>query len=101
MFHSVRARLTLWYTAILALVLITFSAISYALLAQATRSATDTLLTETAHEFVRSFSNEPDDYIGRGRSVLLDLRYSDRDVILFSRLGSIIAESRPHLTAAE
>jgi len=31
MFHSVRARLTLWYTAILAVVLVTFSIISYAL----------------------------------------------------------------------
>ena len=50
MFNSIRARLTLWYTGVLALVLITFSAISYALLAQATRSATDSLLAAALHE---------------------------------------------------
>jgi heavy metal sensor kinase len=97
MFESVRARLTFWYTAILALVLITFSGISYALLAQATRSATDTSLADTAHEFAAAFSNDPDDDSGKGRSVLLDFRYSDRDVMVFSPSGEIIAASRPQL----
>ena len=41
MFESVRARLTAWYTAIVALVLITFGGVSYALLDRASRSATD------------------------------------------------------------
>src|SRR6266849_526910 len=97
MFHSVRARLTFWYTAILALVLITFSAISYVLLAQATRSATDTSLADTAHEFAAAFSNDPDDDGRTGRGVLLDFRYSDRDVMVFSPSGEIVAASRPHL----
>ncbi|MGZ7078369.1 MAG: ATP-binding protein [Thermoanaerobaculia bacterium] len=99
MFESVRARLTFWYTAILALVLIIFSGISYALLDQATRGATDNSLADTAHEFAAAFSNEPDDYSGKDRSVLLDFRYSDRDVMVFSPSGEIVAASRPHLTA--
>ncbi|MGZ4809243.1 MAG: hypothetical protein ACXV7D_07920, partial [Thermoanaerobaculia bacterium] len=96
MFESVRARLTFWYTAILALVLIIFSGISYALLDQATRGATDNSLADTAHEFAAAFSNEPDDDSGKDRSVLLDFRYSDRDVMVFSPSGEIVAASRPH-----
>ena len=78
MFHSVRARLTFWYTAILALVLITFSAISYALLAQATHSATDTSLADTAHEFAAAFSNDPDDDGRTGRGSVRVLAYQPK-----------------------
>jgi two-component system OmpR family sensor kinase len=93
MLHSVRARLTLWYTGILALVLITFSAISYFLLAQATRSATDTSLLATLHETESSFaaaSANPD-------AVRSD-HYADRDVIILSSRGQYVAGSSPRLS---
>ena len=101
MLHSVRARLTLWYTAILALVLVTFSSISYVLLAQATRSATDASLSNTAHEFAAAFSNDPGEADEREGAPLLDFRYSDRDVIVFAQDGRVTASSLPRLTAGD
>src|SRR2546430_2911070 len=88
MFHSVRARLTLWYTAILALVLIIFSAVSYVLLARAIRAENDASLADTAHEFAAAF--DPADR-SRGRDVLLDFRYSDRQILVLSPKGGLVA----------
>jgi heavy metal sensor kinase len=93
MFHSVRARLTLWYTAILALILITFSAISYVLLAQATRSAFDTSLTAALHEVAAAYAQHP--------QTALDYRYRDRDVMVFSPDGQMVLTSSPQLTGEE
>jgi heavy metal sensor kinase len=90
MFHSVRARLTLWYTAILALVLIIFSAVSYVLLARAIRAENDAALADTAHEFAAAF--DPADR-SRGRDVLLDFRYSDRQILVLSPKGEVVAGS--------
>src|SRR5438270_5918354 len=100
MFYSVRARLTLWYSAILAVVLITFSAISYALLARAIRSATDSSLAATAREFTAAFANDVDRAFA-GRTVPLDFRYSERDILVFAPSGSLVASSRLHLTSDE
>lgn len=100
MFHSVRARITLWYTAILALVLITFAVISYALIAREIRSATDRSLANTAREFASAFSNEPA-LPAAGSGVLLDYRGSDRQITVFSPAGEIVASSRPAWSAAE
>ncbi|MDQ6803192.1 MAG: ATP-binding protein [Acidobacteriota bacterium] len=96
MFHSVRARLTLWYTAILALVLVTFSVISYALLARTIRAATDSSLADTAHEFAAAFSNE-----GSGADVHLDFRFSDREIFVFTPSGQIITSTRSRMTGTE
>src|SRR5947209_18515937 len=90
MFHSVRARLTLWYTAILALVLIIFSAVSYVLLARAIRAENDASLADTAHEFAAAF--DPADR-SRGRDVLLDFRYSGRQILVLTAQGEVVAES--------
>jgi len=91
MFHSVRARLTLWYTAILALVLIIFSAVSYILLARTIRAENDASLANTAHEFTAAF--DPAD-LAHGRDVLLDFRYSDREILVLSPQGRIVLASR-------
>jgi two-component system OmpR family sensor kinase len=96
MLRSVRARLTLWYTAILALVLITFSGICYALLAQEIRAATDASLVDTAHEFAGAFANDRINGTGE-RDVLLDFHYSDRQIMVLSPEGRLVASSRSHL----
>ena len=83
MFYSVRARLTLWYTGILALVLVTFSGISYVFIAQEIRASTDASLADTAREFTAA--------------PLLDFRYSDRDVMVFSQSGNVVKSSRSQL----
>ncbi|HEY6843892.1 MAG TPA: hypothetical protein VI391_06975, partial [Thermoanaerobaculia bacterium] len=92
MLHSVRARLTLWYTAILALVLITFSVISYAFLARAIRAATDTALSDTAREFTAAFSTDlsPSD-------LRLDFRYSDRELLVLDGGGNTVASARTRM----
>jgi heavy metal sensor kinase len=96
MFYSVRARLTLWYTGILALVLVTFSGISYVLLAREIRESTDASLAGAANEFTGAFTNAP----GNGsttRDVVLDFRYSDRDIMIFTTGGQLVAWARSHL----
>jgi two-component system OmpR family sensor kinase len=98
MFYSVRARLTLWYTAVLALVLIIFSAVSYVLLARAIRAENDASLADTAHEFAAAF--DPGDR-SRGRDVLLDLRYSDREILVLSPTGALVMASKSRIGPEE
>lgn len=95
MLHSVRARLTLWYTLILALVLVTFSMISYAFLARAIRAATDASLSNTAREFTAAFATDasPSD-------LRLDFRYSDRELLVLNKHGDIVASSRTRMPSA-
>ncbi len=94
MFHSVRARLTLWYTGILAVVLITFSVISYAILARDMRAATDASIAATSREFSASFAR-------RGETVLPDFRFTDNTIMLFDRDGRLTASSQPQFTGEE
>jgi len=92
MFHSVRARLTLWYCGLLAVILVAFSSISYVLLARQIRATTDSSLSETASEFSAAFREEgPEE---SSREVLLDFRYSDREILVFSPDGTVVASSR-------
>ncbi|HEX3107630.1 MAG TPA: ATP-binding protein [Thermoanaerobaculia bacterium] len=91
MFHSVRFRLTLWYSGLLAVALITFAGISYLFLARAIRAETDASLSGTANEFAAAFAN---DEPGESRDVLLDFRYSDREIVVMNPGGAIIAASR-------
>ena len=94
MFHSARARLTLWYTAILALVLIIFSAVSYVLLAREIRAETDGSIADTAHEFAAAF--DPAEH-SRGHDVLLDFRYSDREILVLSPRGDLVMASKSRI----
>ena len=96
-FYSVRARLTVWYTAILALVLITFSGISYALLRREIRRATDGALSDVAHEFAAEVRDRAVALGDIGR-LLSDLGYSDRVVLLLDQKGRVIASSRTSIS---
>ena len=55
---SVRGRLAAWHTAVLALVLVAFSAATYAFLVELTRQRTDRLLVDTARAFHHTFISE-------------------------------------------
>jgi two-component system, OmpR family, sensor kinase len=100
MFYSVRARLTLWYTVVLAVVLVTFSGISYVLLAREIRGSTDALLAGTAHELTGAFVDDPS-HTARGAEVLLDFRYSDRAIMVFSTDGRLVASSHSSLSSRD
>jgi two-component system OmpR family sensor kinase len=95
MIHSLRARLTLWYTAVLAVVLIAFSAFSYALLSRAIRTATDESISATAREFAAAFSRDRSAISSR------EFRYRDREIIAFSPDGRLIAASSTILAPAD
>jgi two-component system OmpR family sensor kinase len=100
MLHSVRGRLTLYYTAVLAVVLITFSSISFALLAREIRTATDNSLQDTAREFAAAVAQDPTNAVA-GAEVQLDFRYSDREILVVTTSGAVVASSRRHLAPAE
>jgi heavy metal sensor kinase len=61
MLNSVRARLTLWYTVVLALVLVAFSLAAYFFLARAIKQQTDNSLAEVARAFTATVSAEQRD----------------------------------------
>jgi len=92
MFQTVRARLTLWYTAILALVLITFSAVSYVLLSRAIHAQNDASLTDAADDFIAAFNPA-----SRGT----DYRNGDREIFVLSPGGKVVADSQTKIGAAE
>jgi heavy metal sensor kinase len=58
MFDSVRARLTLWYTGVLALVLMLFAVASYFFLARTLNRRTDDSLAEISRAFSETFETE-------------------------------------------
>lgn len=97
MLHSVRSRLTLWYTAVVAVVLIVFSSISYALLAREIRMTTDGALASTVREFAAAIKREPLN-ASPASVVQLDYRYSDRDLAVYTTGGALIASSHVQLT---
>jgi two-component system OmpR family sensor kinase len=93
MFRTVRTRLTLWYTAILALVLITFSAVSYVLLSRAIHAQNDASLTDAAHDFIAAFNPA-----SRGSD---DYRNGDREIFVLAPGGRIVADSQTKIGAGE
>jgi heavy metal sensor kinase len=65
MFSSVRARLTLWYTGVLALVLITFALAGYFFLSYTLNRRTDDALGEMADAFAATLADdERDSHVG-------------------------------------
>jgi len=96
---GVRGRLTVWYTAVVAVVLIVFSAISYIRLARDTRAATDAALVEEAQEFAAALARGSANAI-KGNEIDPDFRSVEREIILF-RDGQLVAWSRLHLTSAD
>jgi len=61
MFSSVRARLTLWYTGVLALVLVSFALAGYFFLSYTLNRRTDDALGEVANAFAATLANEEND----------------------------------------
>ncbi len=102
MFESMRARLTLWYTCVLALVLVTFAIVTYTYLARAAQQRTDESLTDTANSFVASFTAELNDNEQTGDAVAIEtareFRYKDRQLLVYDAAHHIIATSDPPTT---
>jgi len=99
MFDSMRSQLTLWYTGVLALVLVILAVVTYAYLARAARDRTDQLLADTANSLVSNFAGESNDEDQSGDDAALevtrDFQFSDRQAIIFDETARVVAVSDP------
>jgi two-component system, OmpR family, sensor kinase len=96
MFDSVRGRLTAWYGGALGLVLVTFSILVYALLANSLERRTDASL----HAAVDSMKNllgyeraEGDSELEAARNTVAELRYPHMALAVYTADGKLLAES--------
>lgn len=60
MFSSLRIKLTLWYSAVLALVLIVFAVLFYLLIEQAVRELSDDAIADASDALITRLNNNPD-----------------------------------------
>jgi two-component system OmpR family sensor kinase len=97
MMHSIRARLMAWYSIVLALVLIAFGAVTYDLLRRQVSRNVDETMSSTAHELAGALSNESSEAFEAMResdtTALLDFRFSNEPILIFSESGREIAAS--------
>lgn len=94
---SMRARLTFWYTAVLALVLLIFAVSTYSYLAAAARQRTDDSLSDTAGAFISNFNSEIGDEnqpAGEAaREAARGFHFRDRELIVFDDQRNVVVVS--------
>jgi two-component system OmpR family sensor kinase len=99
MFDSMRTRLTLWYTGVLALVLIIFAAATYAYLARVARGRTDQSLADAANSLVSNFAAETEDENQPVDEAAVEaaraFQFNDRQAIILDASGRMIAATDP------
>lgn len=98
---SVRTRLTLWYTAALALPLVAFAVVSWLLFAGALLDRTDAFLTDALAVFSAELGNEQrriPTLEGALVTTLMEVRFRDLDIVVLDPEGGVVAASAPHPT---
>ncbi len=100
MFNSVRTRLTLWYAAVLTLVLIIFAVVVYFLVAQTVSQITENAMRSVNASLIASFSAEKDeDDEGKtdgeifNEKIQEDFRFRDLAFVIFDEKKNVVAES--------
>jgi len=100
MLDSVRVRLTLWYTAVLAVVLVALSLITYFIFWQSTVQRTDASLAELSNAFLTTLDAEISDQAGpdalklAGRVAITEHRFRDHVFAIFDAKGDLIVSSQ-------
>src|SRR5713101_8416194 len=100
MLDSVRVRLTLWYTAVLAVVLGALSAITYFIFWQGTVQRTDANLAELSSAFLTTLDAEVKDQSGpdslklAGQVAINEHRFRDHVFAIFDDAGNIVVSSQ-------
>lgn len=98
MFTSMRAKLTLWYTGVLALVLVLFSLATYGYLARAAQQRTDNSLAETANSFISTLTTEANDenlsVDDAAKETTAAFSFSNRQVTVYDDRHHVVAASR-------
>jgi signal transduction histidine kinase len=100
-FASIRLRLTLWYTGVLALVLIAMAGITYSSLVHLSTRAVHDTLEETARNFVATMriANRGPRGLGPPRPIDLAVavdrfRFRDAQLLVYGPRGNLLAASR-------
>jgi heavy metal sensor kinase len=99
MVDSVRVRLTLWYTAVLAVVLVALSLITYFIFWQSTVQRTDTGLSELSNAFLTTLAAEiqgetgPDALKVAGQVAINEHRFRDHVLALYDANGNLVVSS--------
>src|SRR5467141_2857092 len=100
MLDSVRVRLTLWYTAVLTLVLIVLSLITYFIFWRSTLQRTDVNLSELSEAFLTTLDAEVKDQSGpnslrlAGQVAITEHRFRDHVFAIFDEAGNIVVSSQ-------
>jgi heavy metal sensor kinase len=100
MLDSVRVRLTLWYTAVLTLVLIVLSLITYFIFWRSTLQRTDVNLSELSEAFLTTLDAEAKDQSGAdslrlaGQVAITEHRFRDHVFAIFDESGRIVVSSQ-------
>jgi methyl-accepting chemotaxis protein len=100
MLDSVRVRLTLWYTAVLTLVLIVLALITYFIFWRSTLQRTDVNLFELSEAFLTTLGAEVQDQSGpdslkqAGQVAINEHRFRDHIFAIFDDTGNIVVSSQ-------
>lgn len=94
---SLRGQLTLWYTGVLALVLIVFAVVTYEYLARTAQRRTDRSLADTANAFISNLLTEAGDenpsISAAATETASAFHFPDRQVIVYDQQHKVIAAS--------
>ena len=99
MLDTLRVRLTLWYSIVLALLLLLFSLTSYFLFSRAANRRTDADLTELANSFLVTFQDELEDPEKAGglqaaaRQAMLEHHVRGDTILIVDAVGKFAASS--------
>lgn len=98
MFRSVRARLTLWHTGVLAVLLALFAAAAYAFVVRTTNARTDRVLLQAVDGLDAELSAERQDAPTdrqAAEEVVRELRFRGFAYIIYDTAGAVVAASVP------
>src|SRR6202158_6079705 len=99
MLDSVRVRLTLWYTAVLAVVLVALSLTTYFIFWQSTVQRTDANLTELSNAFLTTLDAEINDQSGpdafklAGQGAVTEHRFRDHVFAIFEAKCNMVVST--------
>jgi two-component system OmpR family sensor kinase len=99
MIDSVRVRLTIWYAAVLTIVLIVLFAITYFIFWRSTIERTDVDLSELSEAFLTTLNAElkeqsgPDALKGAGEVAIAEHRFPDRTFFIFDSTATLVVSS--------
>ena len=99
MFESVRARLTVWYSVVLGIVLVLLAVFSYLIYQRNITQRTATNLTELANAFATTFETELPEHAGEdqvkeaARESMMEHRFRDTIFVVTDADGKVLISS--------